>query len=464
MKRNRFIVILLFVLFIVPLNAEAALVVNKMRYGIAEDKVRIVLDVTDSVDKIELAEGFGNRIVLNIGKGSVAKEVKDIIVSDNVFRQAKLFMTKDGVLLDILLHQETQYKVFVLKNPNRLVIDILKDYNLSYENDVASGLKYTFNKQMQKGKMLQAHYVTIDKNLYDIKPLKAKNSIFGRDKLKNIATANNALAAINASYFATTGWVIGNLKINSEIVGMENTPRTAFLALPDKKYELGLINFEGEVILPNGEGLSIKGVNRERLTNDLVLYESSFIKSTGTNEHGREITIDEKGIVININVLGNSSVNKNTYVISGHGIMADKLAQVKIGDKIILKQTMGTKADKAFHVVGAGPRLLADGVVVTGQNNEQFLSDITNGRAPRSAIGIMKDGKIIFYVVDGRSSLSAGMTLSELANALKEIGVVDAMNLDGGGSSEIIVNNEMKNSPSDGAERSISVALGVFRR
>ena len=67
-------------------------------------------------------------------------------------------------------------------------------------------------------------------------------------------------------------------------------------------------------------------------------------------------------------------------------------------------------------------------------------------------------------VADGRSSRSAGMTLPELARYLIQLGADRAMNFDGGGSSEMVVNGAVKNRPSDGAERPVRVALGLFPR
>jgi exopolysaccharide biosynthesis protein len=67
-------------------------------------------------------------------------------------------------------------------------------------------------------------------------------------------------------------------------------------------------------------------------------------------------------------------------------------------------------------------------------------------------------------VVDGRSQYSAGMTLKEFAWYMRRFGAVDAVNFDGGGSSELVLNGVVRNRPSDGKERPVSIALGVFRK
>ena len=109
--------------------------------------------------------------------------------------------------------------------------------------------------------------------------------------------------------------------------------------------------------------------------------------------------------------------------------------------------------------MGAGPRLVQNGMVNVTAGNEQFPSDIRYGRAPRSAVAILKNGNYLFGVVDGRQSSSRGLTLTDWAKLLVKMGAKDAMNLDGGGSSALVVGGLLQNSPSDGRERSVGSAL-----
>jgi exopolysaccharide biosynthesis protein len=76
----------------------------------------------------------------------------------------------------------------------------------------------------------------------------------------------------------------------------------------------------------------------------------------------------------------------------------------------------------------------------------------------------MKDGTVWLIVVDGRSWQSVGMSLTELADFLNKMGIYNAMNLDGGGSSEMVVNQKIKNKPSDGAERSVGSSIIIIPR
>jgi len=117
-------------------------------------------------------------------------------------------------------------------------------------------------------------------------------------------------------------------------------------------------------------------------------------------------------------------------------------------------------ADWMSEVVSGHP-LLVDGGVVSADTN--CTTSFCN-RNPRTAAGLSQDGHTLFLVVvDGRSTVSLGMSLRELADLMVELGAWRALNLDGGGSSTLFVANEggVQNTPSDGMERVVGNHLGV---
>ena len=137
---------------------------------------------------------------------------------------------------------------------------------------------------------------------------------------------------------------------------------------------------------------------------------------------------------------------------------ADKNAQI-----VALKNVPAT----ARQVVAGSDLLLQNGQRVL--NNQSAFS--TN-RHPRTAVGLSDSGKtLVLVVVDGRDAHSAlGMSLRELTDLMQSLGCSDALNLDGGGSSEMIVRDKpsgqlrVLNTPSDGRERAVANVLGVSIR
>lgn len=132
---------------------------------------------------------------------------------------------------------------------------------------------------------------------------------------------------------------------------------------------------------------------------------------------------------------------------------AVELLALEPGSEMRLHWTAGWS--NVFDVVGGGPLLLRDGKLV-GICNSQC------GRHPRTGVGVTADGKILLVVVDGRHRRSRGATMFEFARIMRDLGASTAMNLDGGGSSEMVVQGEVVNVPSDGHERAISNAILVL--
>lgn len=106
---------------------------------------------------------------------------------------------------------------------------------------------------------------------------------------------------------------------------------------------------------------------------------------------------------------------------------------------------------KMQTAVGGGPVLVQNGQVQITNNEElKFGGKAIHDKHPRTAMGYTADGKLIMLVIEGRSPGKAeGATLVQEANMLKEVGCIEALNLDGGGSSCLLVNGKQTIAPSD---------------
>ena len=114
-------------------------------------------------------------------------------------------------------------------------------------------------------------------------------------------------------------------------------------------------------------------------------------------------------------------------------------------------------AQGVMHTFEFGPELVRDGAAVEFNPDFNVISTRSNRREPRTAIGQIGPKHYVIIVADGRQDgYSKGMTLQELQQLFVDYGAVTAMNLDGGGSSELWLNGEILNKPSGGKERSMS--------
>ena len=99
------------------------------------------------------------------------------------------------------------------------------------------------------------------------------------------------------------------------------------------------------------------------------------------------------------------------------------------------------------EAVHAGPVLIRNGKIKVSTEQEVFFNTPVDGVQPRSAIGYKSNGDVIMMVVDGRQVDSRGVYLKELAMLLSQFDCEEAVNLDGGGSSSLVVNGKLINKP-----------------
>jgi exopolysaccharide biosynthesis protein len=114
----------------------------------------------------------------------------------------------------------------------------------------------------------------------------------------------------------------------------------------------------------------------------------------------------------------------------------------------------------ATDAVAAGPMIVRDGQTDLAIDQEVFFHTTIPDVHPRTAAGVDAEGRLLLLVVDGRQSASRGVSLEELAGLMLEFGAVDALNLDGGGSSTFIIGDELLNRPS-GATYQREVVSGI---
>ena len=420
------------------------------------------------------------------GKGWKKPEISGALVKKVSYEE------KNGrFLVKIFLNRPLKYKVDKVSSPARVFVDVLPDKQEPVkpqtqdkpgttvlrgsgepkgtagptrdftEIQLAPGLKKTIYSRWDSDGPVKAFFIEADKSRYRIKPALDGNQVIGRESVSRISDEQDAVAAVNASYFAWNGDILGDLKIDGTVVGTTYMERTAMGIKDDGSVIFGRPNYSGLVTL-GSRSWPVGGVNAERGADSLVLYNHWYGPSTRTNEYGLEFVV-KNGKVVDIRT-GNTPIPSNGVVVSVHGTAMAAFQGIRVGDAADIQEDMGNEWNRVNQVIGAGPRLLANGKIQVTAGEEKFPSDIRYGRAPRSAFGVTKDGNYVLAVVDGRQSQSHGCTLTEWAELLKQYGCVNALNFDGGGSSALVIGGKLQNSPSDGEERSVGSALVILEK
>ena len=502
---QRFIAVCLFCAFLaLPSLALAAPSLSSMRFHSGSQHDRVVLDLSETAD-YELTTSDDGRTVTLVLKGvTVKSSVPEPSFQGSRVQSVKWTAKGSEVYVTLQLAPGCKATAGQLAKPARIFIDAvpssaatstagtqtgktggqkignptsasktakeiaaakeaakqagLPDGTIAWQ--LAPGLMEYEYKIWQDNGWLTAYFLEADPSRYTWRPALGGGQVPGLAKLSAISDSKNAVAAINASFFNWNGDLIGVTKIDGSIVGTTYIERSAVGLRTDNQTVFGPITYSGKVTA-GGVTQFVGGVDAERGTDSLVLYNKYYGKTTRTNEYGRELTVVD-GRVTAIRA-GNSPIPANGWVVSLHGAAAKAFAGVEVGDEVEIEQHLGGVWKDAKEIVSVGPRLVKDGVPYVTTTAEQ-LGDIDLHREPRSAFAVTKRGTYLLAVADGRQQSSHGQTLSEWAKLLIAFGAQDALNLDGGGSSEIIAGGRVLNSPSDGRERGIGLGIVILPR
>lgn len=139
-----------------------------------------------------------------------------------------------------------------------------------------------------------------------------------------------------------------------------------------------------------------------------------------------------------------SAVKANQFVITPVKDSTERPDWQYLSEQTSVPQHKGFEKWKMKTAVGGGPVLIQNGEAKITNNEElKFAGKAINDKHPRTAMGYTKDNKLIVLVVEGRNpGMADGVSLTQLAEIMKELGCVEALNLDGGGSSCMLVNGK----------------------
>lgn len=328
---------------------------------------------------------------------------------------------------------------------------------------------------LKGGSNLKIFYITTDLTdpNVDIRVAQAGSKLTGGAKLSAMSNANTDaatgieyFAGVNADFFGNSQ-PIGASVVNGDVWKAPGTAGWVSFYMNDSKVPgIELLNYKGTATCGDASH-AVTGINMGRGENNLIVFNTHFGANTGTNAYGTEVVLScDKTIGYNgiyectvmgtpVGGAGSMSIPSNQYVLSGHGTASTFVAGLKSGDKVTLNlNTELATGGIATQVAGGQPIILQNGVTLNTQNALDHLVALN----PRTAVGYNADRtKLVLLVVDGRNSGgSAGVVSKVLADIMREVGCSDAMNFDGGGSSELFTRPfGVRNVPSDGSERTV---------
>ena len=341
--------------------------------------------------------------------------------------------------------------------------------------------------------MINVLKVNLSQGRYHLSSVKAKNLLNERKTTSDISKALSdsgyqVIAALNADFFEQDGEVINNMISEGKFVKavkFTDSPFNTFvnsqLAITyDNKLLLEQFVFSGNVFFPDGTIEEIRRINSKADSNSITIYNSfqgnytPVVPETWAVSEVLLIPAGQSGdtalftIGDSLKPAGHTEIPNDGFIISANNKYAYYLSrEFEIGDTIKLLLRLNPNFTNIRSLTGGWPQLVKDGksLIKSNLNIEGVIQRFSENRHPRTGVGFSKDSTTVYFItVDGRQQMSRGMSLLEFAELMIEEGIYQGLNLDGGGSTTMIINNKVVNNPSDNTgERAVGNCLVLIR-
>ncbi len=358
---------------------------------------------------------------------------------------------------------------------------------LSTGSEVAPGVMFytsTDSTLVDPPSAVSVSLLKLDPLRVRLSSLLSNEQVMYAEQVLPMAQRAGAVAAVNAGFFnVNNGEPVGLLKVGGVLVS--DTPVTkgavAIWSPVEGRTELVFDQIAARIDLRIGRGddevaFGVDGVDTTRARGKLMLYTPKYHEHTDTAGNGVEWVLRGDPLVVTDvrRDAGSTPIPSDGVVLSFGGLdVPEELQRLQVGTPVTMATHWttvngldATRLDTADHVINGAGLLRVRGRRISDWQAERLSSPafVTN-RHPRTLIGIDRRGAIWLAVIDGRQSTSVGMTFDDLQRLADRLQLTDALNLDGGGSTTMVVENAVVNRPSDtSGPRAVSDALGVFVR
>ena len=426
-----------------------------------EDRTRVVLTLSNPTRIVANQNGVQTSLYLS---GARRNDVPATLpIGDYLVPRAVTTSGNWRAKFEVKTNYVAPVRWFTLGSPNRIVIDFQKLFEESKSDNLGGGLTLTKTRKGTSHGPVQMFVVRVDpRQGWRLRVAPGGYRVLQRSRTSRIAKDYKALVAVNGGFFAPDGAAVGALVVNHEWLRLPWRARTAIAFMPDGRARIGNLQAFATARFSTGLTLPVRDLNgwpdNGKLTALTHRFGNYYLLRAG------EIAVVVKGgIIVAKPGGGGVPIHRDGFTLVASGAARTYLESVARGGGAEL-QISAPGWNEYSDALGGGPRLVENGRINVTDLREAFRADVRVGLGPRTALGIDKYGRYIMVVVDGRQGFySTGLTLTELAATMQKLGAVNALNLDGGGSTAMSVRNRVVNRPSDGVERGVSNALLVMR-
>ncbi len=358
---------------------------------------------------------------------------------------------------------ESNVNVYPLQRPDRLVINVEETYEYHASAKVAPGVIHQHIYRMTSRGPLSINVLDIDpKNPeINIEPVLASNTLHGTARVSQMVDRYDAVAGINGAFFKPdSGTKLGTVILNRELIAGPIFNRVSLGMTDDGAFKMARISLRGQISDNTGKSLPIHNVNQPRvIKGQYILYSSRWGRTAPpAPNNGIAIQIDGNSTITRVDTKA-LPIPRDGYVLTGpdNGLAGHFTPGTSVGLSVYTTPDWSG----VTHALGGGPYLVKEGQPYVDIAQESFRKGSFTKPAPRTAVGYTRDNHLLMVTVDGRQNASTGVTLWEMAAIMKELGAINAMNFDGGSSTQMVVRGKVVNSPTVAGGARVSSSLIV---
>jgi len=353
-------------------------------------------------------------------------------------------------------------------------------YETKTQSAVCKGVTYEESRTVTDAGLLNIHVLKVDLTdpYITVNPVDSDKECGLKEPVSALLRESDAIAGVNSDFFGENGTysagfapIIRNGQLVS-ISGDTNSGGNEFASLLLTQSDNPFISFirAGLHFYNDGvENIEVHSINKVTDMVYPIIVNRQAMQTTGPLDSrfpGLLKVVVSGGQITYVSRLGETvSVPADGYVLVIQQASAEYFGQFfKAGQRAVLQiEPEGVDFSNIKAAIGGGGLIL--------KNGEPFnMGVVVNGgiREPRTAVGINRDNtELIIVEVDGRAGSSIGATQDEMTAIMQRYGAYNAMHLDGGGSSTMVIKDpddgyNVVNEVSDGAERNVIDALGIF--
>jgi hypothetical protein len=359
-------------------------------------------------------------------------------------------------------------RVFSLGEPARLVIELPAGDGPSGEErpqPIDPRLQALLGRELQWDRLdlpgVRINAVRLDPRTapLQLRPLARSEGMEGLSSLLQLAGRNQALVAINGGYFNRVRRLpLGALKVDGRWRSGPILNRGVVAWGERSLPQFGRLMLQESVSGPDGRPLPLNGVNSGYVQRGLSRYNADWGPAYRALS-GQETGLLLRGTTV-LQRLDTAALEQGVALRPGEQLLVARGGTTlpwEPGDSLQLLSRASSALGNAPNVLGGGPLLLLDGLNVLNGAAEQFSASFLRQGAPRTVIG--SDGRQLWLItMEGQGG--AGPTLSETAALLQRLGLRDALNLDGGSSTGLVMGGSLQ-VKGRGVAGSVHNALGL---